>query len=443
MKIDKPQLASFWKIDEAIRSKVKINEDVGSFNINKPVRVCIGDKSLVPGWGSDKFDLYVGAVSRKACSEDCKISFEVGEENVSLLDVGSSVCMNNFSGIIDDLLFERYREAKRPLFTRLPFAYYRVPVFLRNFLFAKLAKQKKDPGYPSYPFDYGVDMLRHVFLHSLKQKVGTVPYVHFWPGENEFAMTFSHDLDTASSFKCLESIREVEKEYGVNSSWYVVSRRYKIDFKKLKWLEKDGCEIGVHGYNHDGKLPYLKTGKIEKRLNYSLNKLRSFNVSGFRSAQLQRNERFLRILSKHFDYDSTMPDVDYRSPVDVRSGVCTVFPYFVNRMVELPLSLPQDFRLKYTFNYSKKEYLDAWKNKLEYIRQVGGLAVLNTHPDDYLTGSPEGLDLYEQFLKHVSKMNNKWLARQDEVARWWRSRDSARLKDGKLSGLPEGRVVTI
>lgn len=352
----------------------------------------------------------------------------------------SNIDMEDYNILLNKLLLERYFSNKKPISIKLPFVYNKIPVFLRNFLYKILLKFKKDPKFPHWPIESKVEDLRKEFIQKLKRNLKKkIPYIKFWP-KGEFALVLTHDMDTKSSFNTIEKIREIERKFNLKSSWNVVTHKYKIDFNKLKELKKEGCEIGIHGYNHDGRLTFLEENKIKGRLKFSLNKLKEFNTKGFRSPQLQTTEKFLNLLQDYFLYDSSMADTDIKSIVGVRSGCCTIFPYFIGKLVELPLTISQEYRMFYTLNLTDDEILKIWKEKINYIIKNNGLVLINAHPDKYLSGSKRGLRLYEEILKYISKFKF-YHDLPVNVAKWWIERNKCQIKNKKIIGSRRARLV--
>jgi len=93
--------------------------------------------------------------------------------------------------------------------------------------------------------------------------------------------------------------------------------------------------------------------------------------------------------------------------------------------VELPYTLPQDHCL---FVILKEKNIRIWKEKLDWIVEKGGMALLNSHPD-YMNfrGGKCGLEeydasMYMEFLQYVkSKYTGQyWQALPREMARFWK-----------------------
>jgi len=447
-------LNNHWNIESKISSKIKIKE-YSSFRYKKSMAFLeVKNKKILPGWAKQNSKIFVNGYSQaKEPNEDIVLRDSEAEKSFSFLKIDDdSININNFDKIIDGLLFEDYFEKKVSVFSKLPIPYYIIP--FRHFIFRHLFyMRKKDSGFPNWPSDFSVELLRHLYVNAIKEKTGKkIPYVAFWPKLKEdtrhkasakFAVSLTHDCDSPSSFKNIEKIREIEKENGFTSCWNVLSKRYKIPYDILKKLEKEGNEIGSHGYNHDGKIAFLPDADIKKRLSYSKSKLKNFNVRGFRSPQLKRNRRFLNLLADYFEYDSSVPNSEYKSSIALRTGSCTVFPFFIKNMVEVPLTMPQDFTLIHTMGYSNNKIINLWKEKIEAIRKINGLVSFNTHPDDYLIGNDKYLGIYEGILKYVSKQDDKWTALPHEVALWWKERSNSRIKNGKIYGSKRAKIAYI
>jgi len=104
----------------------------------------------------------------------------------------------------------------------------------------------------------------------------------------------------------------------------------------------------------------------------------------------------------------------------MRGGCCTVFPYFVGKIVELPLTAVQDYSLFHIVNdYS----IDLWKQQLGLIRERNGLMSFICHPDYLIEARPR--KVYASLLEYLRRLiaeENIWAALPGEIDRWWRSR---------------------
>jgi len=99
-----------------------------------------------------------------------------------------------------------------------------------------------------------------------------------------------------------------------------------------------------------------------------------YQAVGFRSGALYRNQAWFDALD--FSYDMSVPSVAHLDPQ--RGGCCTVTPFFIRNILELPVTTIQDYTLFHILNdYS----LDMWKRQLDAITQQHGLASFIVHPD--------------------------------------------------------------
>jgi hypothetical protein len=120
-----------------------------------------------------------------------------------------------------------------------------------------------------------------------------------------------------------------------------------------------------------------------------------------------------------FAYDMSVPNVAHLDPQ--HGGCCTVMPYFIGDILELPVTTTQDYSL---FNILHEYSIDLWKRQIDLIMEKHGLMSFIVHPD-YVVKARER-DIYERLLNHLSglgKDKNVWLSTPGEVNRWWRQRD--------------------
>ncbi|MFQ5786551.1 MAG: hypothetical protein ACE5H1_01085, partial [Thermodesulfobacteriota bacterium] len=176
-----------------------------------------------------------------------------------------------------------------------------------------------------------------------------------------------------------------------------VPHYYKIDCDILDWLIANGFEIGLHGYNHDNKLAYLSIDKMTKRIEDSMPFIERYKVKGFRSPSWLRTDSLFEVLEKYFIYDMSIQDVDHICPAG-SGGSCSVFPYYVTkRLLEVPTTLPYEAPMY--FGVTASELNAFWLEKTEWIKNINGMIVVNTHPDPHYSGNNVILKEYISFLE--------------------------------------------
>src|SRR5204862_1800150 len=117
-------------------------------------------------------------------------------------------------------------------------------------------------------------------------------------------------------------------------------------------------------------------------------------MRGFRAGQLLTSPTLRAVTGELFDYDLSIPDTERGGPYGYAAGCGTVYPFRVGRLVVIPLTMPQDVYLRHVYGLDAAGSLAVWQRKLEHIRTVGGVAVLNVHPVWVNPGRPDMWDAY-------------------------------------------------
>lgn len=252
-----------------------------------------------------------------------------------------------------------------------------------------------------------------------------------WPEGKKFALVLTHDVDTAAGQANCVKLKNLEEQYGLKSCFNFVPERYPVDHEILESLRADGFEIGVHGLNHDGKL-YNSKQIFSSRAAKINSYLNEWGAVGFRSPAMHHNLEWIHDLN--IEYDSSTFDTDPFEPQ--ADGVQTIFPFYVKSQnngsgyYELPYTLPQDFTL---FILMKNKTSKIWQQKLDWIVESGGMAMLNSHPD-YMafSDSQGGIEKYShkryaEFLSYVTEKycGEYWNALPSELVSYLKSQDYA------------------
>jgi hypothetical protein len=325
---------------------------------------------------------------------------------------------------LNNLRFEKYcieRHAANSLVGR---AYYLsrplLPVKVRRQLQRVRLKNWRELKFPQWPVDSTVDnsMADLLRLSLQAHRVERVPFIWFWPEGATSAAVITHDVEAPLGKKYSPMMMDIDDSFGIKASFSVVpEERYEVLPKYIDSIWDRGFEVAVHDLNHDGRL-YRDRETFLQRVS-KINRYRNeYRADGFRSAVLYRNQQWYGALD--FSYDSSVPSVAHLDPQ--RGGCCTVMPYLVGKLVELPVTLTQDYSLFHILNdYS----IDLWKLQIELIMQNHGLINAIIHPD-YITGTRERA-VFESLLLHLVELRTKrglWTALPKDVARWWRQRSA-------------------
>jgi hypothetical protein len=311
---------------------------------------------------------------------------------------------------------ERYVQPPRsrrllPLFYRAkPLIPRRAQMLARRAIARRQRNRHETQGrFPRWPIEPIIDLQRETLLRERVRRSagGHVPVLGTWPAGHRFAWTLTHDVEGPKGLANVHRLLEVERRHGVVSAWYLVADDYPIDDEVTAAIRAAGGEIGLHGLHHDGSLF-----------------LRAWGAVGFRSPATHRNADWMPELGA--EYDSSFPDTH---PFDAQpGGCCSILPYFLGDMVELPITLPQDHTL---FELLGERDIALWRRKVAYIAACGGLVTALVHPDYALTA--ERLRRYDELLALLCARQGGWHALPRDVARWWRRRAELerRFRDGE------------
>jgi hypothetical protein len=172
---------------------------------------------------------------------------------------------------------------------------------------------------------------------------------------------------------------DLDKKWRFRSSFnFVPEGGYAIPQELQDSITLRGYEVGVHDLRHDGKL-YRGRAEFDQNAIRINRYLQEWGASGFRSGFMLHNLDWLHDLG--VDYDASTFDTDPFEPQP--DGCGTIFPCWVSSScgggyVELPYTLPQDFTLFLLLNETS---VDIWVQKLDWIAEHGGMALVNVHPD--------------------------------------------------------------
>ena len=176
----------------------------------------------------------------------------------------------------------------------------------------------------------------------------------------------------------------------------------------------------MHDLNHDGRL-FRGHAEFLRRAERIRAHAREFRAEGFRSAVLYRNLDWFNDLG--CSYDMSVPNVAHLDPQ--RGGCCTVMPYFIGEVLELPLTTTQDYSL---FHVLRDYSLRLWEEQIGRIVARHGLVSFNIHPDYIREGNARAV--YVALLRRLAAVRaerNVWTALPGDVNGWWRRRAAMEL----------------
>lgn len=272
--------------------------------------------------------------------------------------------------------------------------------------------------FPRWPVEPALHDLVDLVLQRAADAAGEpVPSIAPWPRGRTWALVLTHDVETSRGRDAIERVRAIEAALGLRSAWNLVPERYEVPGSLVEHLKAAGCEVGVHGLRHDGR-DLDAWDMRESRLPEMQRWARRWGSAGFRSPATHRVWEAMPKLG--FAYDSSYPDTDPFEPM--AGGCCSCLPFFNQDMVELPITLTQDHTLFVILRRDES----LWREKVEYLRARGGMALLIVHPD-YMRDDGR-LAAYRRLLESVRDDPAVWTPLPHEVADWWRRRAATSLQ---------------
>lgn len=251
----------------------------------------------------------------------------------------------------------------------------------------------------------------------------TPPGFGGWPEGRRFSVVLTHDVDTARGLTRCESLMALEKELGFRSSFNFVAHDYHLPAELREKIAAQGFEVGVHGLEHNRKLYESPEVFAEQALKIN-GYLKEWGAVGFRSPCVYHNFDWLHGLD--ILYEASAFDTDPFEPQS--DGLRTIFPVHHAKVpgreyVVLPYTLPQDFTMFILF---REKDIRIWKEKLRWIAEHGGMALLITHPDYMSFDENPGFeeypsDFYRELLTHIKTEyeGEYWHLLPHEMATFW------------------------
>ncbi|MGH9600464.1 MAG: hypothetical protein ACRD27_11415 [Terracidiphilus sp.] len=278
-------------------------------------------------------------------------------------------------------------------------------------------------AFPHWPVDTSVDdLMEQLLLLCLRNgNAERIPFIWFWPEGKSSCAIMTHDVEQAAGRDFCATLMDIDGSYGIRASYQVVpEERYTVTPEFLQSVRDRGCEVLVHDLNHDGHL-YKTREQFEQRAKKINVYLKEYRADGFRAGVLYRKQLWYDALD--CAYDMSVPNVAHLDPQ--RGGCCTVMPYFIGDILEIPVTTVQDYTLFHILNdYS----IALWKEQTNILLAKHGLMNFIVHPDYVMR--PRERAVYEELLQHLTWLREKhdvWMTTPGEVNQWWRQRAEMRV----------------
>jgi len=327
---------------------------------------------------------------------------------------------------IDCHLAEAYCRFRKPHTLSLPLLSRIVQQGPRRYVDQRRVKRGRrelpaDPG--SWFIAKGQDSLRWLVRTSLRAAGAREPVrKYLWPEDKTYAVCLTHEVSGPSRGRWIEEVASIEEGRGIASTWFAPgdgSSGGRADL--LDRLRSHGNEVGLLGDLFGPALAVCSDIAVRRRLDRCEQFIQRWEVSGFRSSSMM-SSGVLRMVLGEFDlYDSSIPDIDPFSSAATGRGCNCVHPYRINGIPEIPLTLPKP-EILFALGQSPDEIMRRLGEKLQWIKEMGGVAVFSSHHRLGMFGrrSKPGpsswLALYESFLDKIQEDKDAWITNAAAVA---------------------------
>jgi hypothetical protein len=375
------------------------------------------------GRNATGYDRYCGG-NRKPI--DQSLRYDVFKNVV--IDDGKVYLPFDPAQVIDNLRLERYVEShwSSEILRRIYYHFRPLTTLsIRKRIQRFHARNWRDLSFPQWPVDTTVENIcETLMLLSLQAKrLASVPFVWFWPSGARGCVMMTHDVETKAGGDFCTQLMDIDDSFGIKASFQIVpEERYAAPFNLVDTMRSRGFEVSIQDLNHDGRL-FDNKEEFLRRASIVNEYAQLYQAKGFRAAMLYRRPDWYDNLD--FSFDMSMPNVAHLDPQ--RGGCCTVLPYFIGRILELPVTTTQDYTL---FHILNQRSIDLWKTQIKLILEKNGLASFIVHPDYII--EQETRSVYQNLLSHLRDLrshNDIWFALPHEVDTWWRSRSQMRVEN--------------
>jgi hypothetical protein len=335
----------------------------------------------------------------------------------------------SLADVVGNLRHERYRPGPHGVFHRVTASrairnvYYSLrpllPVGVRRHLQRLRLSGWDRIVFPRWPIDTSVEMLmqRALALQMKALGIDRLPFVWFWPDGARSCAMMTHDVEGPSGRGFCEQLMDLDDRFAVKSAFQLVPDAQGEAVHALaERLRRRGFEVNLHDLTHDGYL-FHDRQEFARRAEQINRYARQLHCNGFRSGSMYREQQWYNAFE--FSYDMSVPNAAHLEPQ--RGGCCTVLPYFVGDILELPLTTTQDYSL---FHILGQYTTDVWEQQVQLLLASNGLISFITHPD-YLRES-RALSVYTNLLSRLRQLQadeGVWIALPGEIDRWWRNRN--------------------
>jgi hypothetical protein len=409
-------LSDYYRVPEGMLGRVlvaKPSGETGFFRFG-PKAICYGQSASGVAKRIEDAGLYDALKTTRIRESDIHLPFDISKviENLRRENYVQSLVPGREKFVTREWMLKTYYFGREIL-----------PVSVRRHMQRAYFSDWKSRPFPAWPVDFTVDILHEEMLRLSMEaaRAERVPFIWYWPEGAPNCLIMTHDVETSAGRDFTSQLMDLDDSYGIKASFQVIpEKRYDIPDGYVREIRNRGFEFNIHDLNHDGHL-YRERKQFLRRVKKINDYVHKYKTQGFRAGSMYRMLDWYD--AYEFSYDMSVPNVAHLEPK--RGGCCTVFPFFIGKILELPLTTSQDYSVFYILNDFS---IDLWMKELDLIRQRNGLMTFLTHPD-YLI-SHRTRKVYESLLDYLREMIARekiWAALPGQVNHWWRTRSQLRL----------------
>ena len=312
------------------------------------------------------------------------------------------------------IIKELYKKLIPPFNIRYKIYYHFIrPIFPVKF-------RRKFQSLVTFNIKYKTDFIDESFVKNIKGNSNLVEEIStLYPNYMQTAIILTHDLDDEEGLEQVSKIIDLEEKYGFKSCWFIVPYKYKVKGDVIKLIRDAGHEIGIHGFNHDGKL-YSSKKVFDNRVPLINSAIEKYGAVGFRSPMVHRNIEWQQKLN--IKYEASCFDYDPFQPFPNHTHM--IWPFITGKFVELPYTIPQDHTL---FHIFKRKDINIWRNKIQWLYENHGMVLALTHPEYFENNRIT--KHYEELLIFLNELKNAWRCLPKEIAELWMRREKSKTQN--------------
>ena len=175
-----------------------------------------------------------------------------------------------------------------PFSARLPFSYRRIPGLARRRIarvigYVKWTQRASWGSFPRWPVDLSADVAADLAGHRPVSFPRT-------------PVLLTHDIDSAEGLENLiAKFLPIEEAAGARSANYLVPHAWPLDYGAIDEIARRGHEIGVHGYDHANRTPFVAAHERAQRLARGREFGNRYGAVGYRAPSSCARKRCWRI----------------------------------------------------------------------------------------------------------------------------------------------------